>query len=329
MCGEVSNYLVVIYRVTFDFVQRSEHLDHFVKFLVFFYRCHCWRVVLLKTHDHVGYEGTLTRQKGWACFKSHCVPHLAIFELILLRFGQICFSRIKLISTPWWSTFRLRELLRQKPEFCADAEVRHGQKDDLFEHRVSGKFMRIVNVKVEFVQTHWKQMHNISNVEVENPVILIFDSQDRFHVILQLYVAFFAAWKRASRIFANSTRVVIRRLVVAIAALFKYLLGSWLVWNWRNALISIYSFRKSLYWARDTTQIIILQISVSICLFLFVQRYSAIWAIFGDFWKVLQINVRLYRKLLNDRFQNVDTISHRRFFLIAALSVHASRQIVI
>ena len=187
---------MVIYRVTLDFIQRSEHLDRFVKFLVFFYGRHCWRMVLLKTHDHVRYKGALARQKGWTCFKSHRVPHLTIFELILLRFGHVGFSWIKtgcLFTAPC-STFCRRELLRQKPEFSPDAKVRHGQKDDLFEHCVSGKFMRIVNVKIELVKTHRKQMHNISNIEVENPVILIFDSQDRFHVILQLYVSFFAAW---------------------------------------------------------------------------------------------------------------------------------------
>ena len=35
-------------------------------------------------------------------------------------------------------------------------------------------------------------MHHIANVQVKNPVILIFDAKDSFHVVLQLYVPFFA-----------------------------------------------------------------------------------------------------------------------------------------
>ena len=139
-------------------------------------------------------QRAFTWQKCGTGFKSHRMPHLAIFELVLLRFRYVCFSRIKTSLFAPCSTFCLRELLRQKPEFSADAEIRDGQENDLLKHCVSGEFMRIVNVKIELVKTHWKKMHNISNVKVENPVILIFDTQDRLYVILQLYVSLFAAW---------------------------------------------------------------------------------------------------------------------------------------
>jgi len=45
--------------------------------------------------------------------------------------------------------------------------------------------MAVIHMQVEFFKTHRKQMHHITNVQVENPVILVFYSKNRLHVILK------------------------------------------------------------------------------------------------------------------------------------------------
>jgi hypothetical protein len=42
-------------------------------------------------------------------------------------------------------------------------------------------------MQIEFFQRHGQQVHHIANVQVENPIIRIFDPQDGFHVVLKLY----------------------------------------------------------------------------------------------------------------------------------------------
>ena len=45
--------------------------------------------------------------------------------------------------------------------------------------------MAIVDVKVRLFEAHRQQMHDVSNVQIENPVVLVFDSEYRFDVILE------------------------------------------------------------------------------------------------------------------------------------------------
>lgn len=47
--------------------------------------------------------------------------------------------------------------------------------------------MTVVDVQVQLFKTHGKQMHDITNVQVENPVILqVLYSKDSLHVVFQL-----------------------------------------------------------------------------------------------------------------------------------------------
>jgi len=45
--------------------------------------------------------------------------------------------------------------------------------------------MAIVNVKVKLFEAHRQQMHNISNIKIENPVVLVFNSKYSFNVIFK------------------------------------------------------------------------------------------------------------------------------------------------
>lgn len=82
---EAPNYLMVIYLIHLDFVERSKHLDIFAKDVVFGYGCHGWGVMLLEAHYHVAYQRALRRQESTARFKSHGMPHLTVLETILFE----------------------------------------------------------------------------------------------------------------------------------------------------------------------------------------------------------------------------------------------------
>ena len=45
--------------------------------------------------------------------------------------------------------------------------------------------MTVVNVKIQLLETHWQQMHYVSNVQVEDPVILLFNSKNCLDVVSQ------------------------------------------------------------------------------------------------------------------------------------------------
>ena len=61
--------------------------------------------------------------------------------------------------------------------------------------------MAVVYVQVEFFKAHRQQVHNITNVQVKDPVVLVLDPQNRFHVVLQLYITAFA-FRQSALIFA-------------------------------------------------------------------------------------------------------------------------------
>mmetsp|Transcript_7569 Transcript_7569/g.6916 ORF Transcript_7569/g.6916 Transcript_7569/m.6916 type:complete len:226 (-) Transcript_7569:286-963(-) len=45
--------------------------------------------------------------------------------------------------------------------------------------------MAVVYVEVKLLQTHREEMHHVPNVQVEDPIILVLHSQDRFDVVFQ------------------------------------------------------------------------------------------------------------------------------------------------
>lgn len=50
--------------------------------------------------------------------------------------------------------------------------------------------MTVVNVKIELLERHGQQMHYISDVKVENPVISVFNPKDSLHVVFKLEYLF-------------------------------------------------------------------------------------------------------------------------------------------
>ena len=50
--------------------------------------------------------------------------------------------------------------------------------------------MTIIDVQIEFFQAHRQEMHYIANIQIENPIILIFDSKNGLDIVLQLDITF-------------------------------------------------------------------------------------------------------------------------------------------
>ena len=50
--------------------------------------------------------------------------------------------------------------------------------------------MTVINVQVKLFKTHRQQVHHVADVQVEDPVILIFDSKNGLDVVLELHETF-------------------------------------------------------------------------------------------------------------------------------------------
>jgi len=44
--------------------------------------------------------------------------------------------------------------------------------------------MTVVDVEVELFERHRQQVHDVADVQVENPVVMVFDAEDCFYVVL-------------------------------------------------------------------------------------------------------------------------------------------------
>jgi len=163
----------------------------------------------------------------------------------------------------------------------------------------------VVDVKVQLFKAHGKEVHDISDVEVEDPVVLVLHAQDRLYVILQLDSAFLAFLKSLLIFKQALVDIIVSRLLSAAhLAMFKHLLWRLLVFN--ASLFKVFGVGL---WTSDSTQIVVLQIRVGVLLgitrfltsclllnFICVDRVDSRC----DF-EVFQIHVFFDRKFFNNR----------------------------
>ena len=89
-------------------------------------------------------------------------------------------------------------------------------------------------------------MHDITNVKVKDPIILVFHTKNRLDVILELHVANFVLLKRSLTLLLTLINIVIGRLLSAQLAHLKHLLRCLLISNARSA----FNFAiRGLHWA--------------------------------------------------------------------------------
>ncbi len=169
----------------FDIVERSNYFQLFQKRSVLWNRGHSRWMVLLIADNDMTHKRTLTRKEGSGRLQSHSMPHLAICLGIGLisSWMQIWVTRSFLL----WRLFPTRRSTKE-PELSSNTEVRYWEQNDLLKHSISWKLMGVIYVKIELFQTHRQEMHHISYVEIENPIILgvSLHPQDSLHVVLKL-----------------------------------------------------------------------------------------------------------------------------------------------
>ena len=68
----------------------------------------------------------------------------------------------------------LGNLIVDESLLCAYTEIANCEQNDFFENCVPRELMGIVNVKGQFFDSERLEMHNISDIEIKNPVIVLF-----------------------------------------------------------------------------------------------------------------------------------------------------------
>ena len=97
----------------------------------------------------------------------------------------------------WWPDLAvllkwalLRELGSLEPNLSSNTEVGHDIENDLLQHRVFGQLLEDVGLGVELIWIHGGQIHNIANIEIVDPIIVVLDSKGVTHIDLELVQLF-------------------------------------------------------------------------------------------------------------------------------------------
>lgn len=124
-------------------------------------------------------EGAIFGQKETSCLQTFSVPHLRLPNLV------------KLLT--WLLLFHFGGL---EANFGAHTKVGHHVEDDLLEHRILGQLLKDVLLRVELIRIHRRQIHHIPNVQIVDPIVVIFDAESVSHVnlksLIRLQLIYFA-----------------------------------------------------------------------------------------------------------------------------------------
>ena len=76
-------------------------------------------------------------------------------------------------------------MIENKADLCCDAKVGRCDEHYFLEHGVFSQFVSILELGVEFFRAHHIEVHHISNVKVEDPVLGVFNSNRVAHIKLE------------------------------------------------------------------------------------------------------------------------------------------------
>ena len=160
------DYLIVIYVIILYFVEWAYNFQIFIKYFVFKDCGQCWRVMLLVICNYMGDQRAFTWQKARTCLESLCMPHLWKLLLSLLLFLGFLFR-------PWWHFRFIRWIIIQESQLSTNTKIRYSEQNNLFKHGIPAELMRVIYMQIHFLSTQRLQMHDIANIQIENPIILI------------------------------------------------------------------------------------------------------------------------------------------------------------
>lgn len=122
--------------------------------------------MLLVVGYYVSYERTFTREESGRSFQRLSMPHLRLLLLPPLFFLKLSLPRTLILSIKIL-------LIIQKPQLRSNTEIRHSQQNNLGKHSIPRKLMRVIQMQIHFLMSQRLQMHDIANVQVEDPVVLL------------------------------------------------------------------------------------------------------------------------------------------------------------
>ena len=81
----------------------------------------------------------------------------------------------------------LRTRLQQEAHLSAHAEVRHNQDGQFAEERVSTQLQLITRLMQKLFHRDGLNLHDVANIQIEDPLVLIEEAQDTSHVRLLFF----------------------------------------------------------------------------------------------------------------------------------------------
>ena len=80
-------------------------------------------------------------------------------------------------------------LLKYEAYLGGNTEVGGRDEHNFLQHRVFGKFVRVLDFRVEFLLSHHIQMHHVANIQIEDPVLRVLNSQSIPYIQFKSLVA--------------------------------------------------------------------------------------------------------------------------------------------
>ena len=123
--------------------------------------------------DYMIHQWTILRQEKASSLQRLPVPHFwgPYFKVLL------------------WTLFLLH-FCRLEPYFRANTEVSNNIKNNLLQHRVFRQLLENIWLRIELIWVHWSKIHDVTNIQIVNPVVMVFHAERVTHINLEPLVRF-------------------------------------------------------------------------------------------------------------------------------------------
>ena len=81
--------------------------------------------------------------------------------------------------------------MNDEPHLCGNAKVRYDEQLKFFQERLTGELMLIAIRLKKVLHSHRLDLHDVSDVQIQNPFVLVKEAQNRAHVNLVSVFLFF------------------------------------------------------------------------------------------------------------------------------------------
>jgi len=110
--------------------------------------------------------------------------------------------------------FFLGDVIVQESKFSPNAKVRNCKQNNLLHYGISAQLMGVVSIQVHFIATQRLKVHDIADVQIEDPILLLLSDQKcldissqrkEIHVVDELsFLLLAVSSNRGHRLFLNT-----------------------------------------------------------------------------------------------------------------------------